>query len=63
MANGWCSIFVFGAGESDVGMVGACFRDETAWGGGGDDGLLKNEQDRRGSDLGEEDSCMVEDAG
>jgi len=50
------------AGKSDVGVVGAGFRDEAAGGGGGNNALL--EGDERGSemDAGKEDAGAVKEA-
>ena len=44
-------------------MVGPRLGGEAAWGGCGDDGLLENDERRRRFDVGEEDSCVVEETG
>ncbi len=63
MAKGLGSVFAFVAGEGNVRMVGSRLGGKAAWSGCGDDGLLKNEERRRRLNVGEEDSCVVEETG
>ena len=62
-AEGFGCVFVFGACKGDVGLVGPRLGDEAAWGGGSNDGLLKNQQRRSKFDVGEEDSRSIEGPG